>query len=100
MSGILGFKSAFDRTPKFHLLKGNRNWQTNKYVKINLKPVTILELGAVAYFGYALYLAFKLSDFGLFPFHLMLFFGFSYVVYFTFEESFEWSFFRKKKAID
>ncbi len=97
MSGIIGFKSAFVRTPKFHLMKGSRNWQNNKYVKIKVKPITILELGAVAYFGYALYLAWKLKDYGLFPFHLMLFFGFGYVVFFTFEESFEWSFFKKEK---
>jgi cellulose synthase/poly-beta-1,6-N-acetylglucosamine synthase-like glycosyltransferase len=98
ISGLLGFKSAFVRTPKFHLLKGNRNWTTNKYVKIRLKFLTLVEMLTAAYFAYALYLAFKYKDYGLMPFHLMLFFGFAYVVYLTFEESFEWSFLKRSKV--
>lgn len=98
ISGLVGVKSAFVRTPKFHLMKGNRNWQANKYVKITIKPVTLLEVGAMIYFGYALYLAFKLKDYGLVPFHFMLFFGFVYVLFHTMEESFEWSFLKRSKS--
>ncbi|XCF06856.1 cellulose synthase family protein [Tamlana crocina] len=85
IEGHLGKKSEFVRTPKFNLSKYKDNWKNNKYLKKNLSVHLIFEGLLMLYFGFGMYSAFIVGnqggDFGLFPFHLMLFAGFGYVFF-------------------
>ena len=60
------------------------NFKTNKYLQKNISKNTILEALLTLYFLFGMYSAFVVGpegDFGLFPFHMLLFFGFGFVVY-------------------
>ncbi len=85
IEGHLGKKSEFVRTPKFNISKFKDNWKNNKYIKKKLSMNVIFEGMLMLYFGFGMYSAFvvgdKGGDFGLFPFHLMLFIGFGYVFF-------------------
>ncbi|GAA4280734.1 cellulose synthase family protein [Gaetbulibacter aestuarii] len=85
IEGHLGKKSEFVRTPKFNISKFKDNWKTNKYINKNISVNVIFEGLLMLYFGFGLYSAFVVGDqggdFGLFPFHLMLFIGFGYVFF-------------------
>ncbi|GAA3636230.1 cellulose synthase family protein [Flavivirga jejuensis] len=83
LEGHLGKKSEFIRTPKFNISTLKDSWKTNKYVKKTVSAHVIFEGLLMAYFAFGMYSAFIVGDqggdFGLFPFHLMLFLGFGYV---------------------
>lgn len=79
LEGHFGKKSDFVRTPKFNIISLKDSWKGNKYISKRLSSDTILEALLMVYFGFALYSAFKLQDFELFLFHIMLFFGFGFV---------------------
>ncbi|MFL1894936.1 cellulose synthase family protein [Aquimarina sp. 2-A2] len=79
LEGHLGKKSEFIRTPKFNVSTLKNNLKDNKYINKNISGNTIIEALLMGYFGFALYSAFKLQDFGLFLFHMMLFLGFGFV---------------------
>jgi cellulose synthase/poly-beta-1,6-N-acetylglucosamine synthase-like glycosyltransferase len=85
LEGHFGKKSEFIRTPKFNIITLKDGWKNNKY--INKKPSihVILEGLLALYFIFGMYSAFIVGDqggdFGLFPFHFMLFTGFSYVFF-------------------
>ena len=85
LEGHFGKKSDFIRTPKFNIKTLQDSWKKNKY--ITKKPsINILTEGVLTlYFAFGMYSAFVVGDtggdFGLFPFHLMLFVGFGYVFY-------------------
>jgi hypothetical protein len=83
IEGHLGKKSDFIRTPKFNINSLKDNWKGNKYISKNISPNVILEGLLAIYFAFGMYSAFIVGDqggdFGLFPFHLMLFVGFGYV---------------------
>lgn len=85
LEGHLGKKSDFIRTPKFNLNTIQNNWKDNKYLTKNISPNVILEGLLMLYFGFGMYSAFIVGDqggdFGLFPFHLMLFIGFGFVFF-------------------
>ncbi|NND25120.1 MAG: glycosyltransferase [Flavobacteriaceae bacterium] len=85
MEGHFGKRSDFIRTPKFNINSLNDSWKGNKYLKKNISVHVILEGLLMLYFGFGMYSAFIVGDqggdFGLFPFHLMLFFGFGYVFF-------------------
>lgn len=84
LEGHLGKKSEFIRTPKFNINSINDSWKGNVYLKTKLSPQLILEGLLMLYFAFGMYSAFVVSragDFGLFPFHLMLFLGFGYVFF-------------------
>jgi hypothetical protein len=68
------------------------SWEKNKYLQKKLPKSVFFEGMLTLYFGFGLLSAFLVAyvgnnktnpsdhfDFGLFPFHLMLFFGFGYV---------------------
>jgi cellulose synthase/poly-beta-1,6-N-acetylglucosamine synthase-like glycosyltransferase len=92
LEGHLGKKSAFIRTPKFNIkLEGNSKLK-NKYLSKSRSIYTYIELIFSVYFLFGLYSAFQVSeqgDFGLFPFHLFLFIGFSSICYHGFKSSFD-----------
>ena len=85
LEGHLGKKSDFIRTPKFNITKYKDNWKNNKYIKRNISINVIFEGLLMLYFAFGMYSAFIVGnqggDFGLFPFHLMLFIGFGYVFF-------------------
>ncbi|WP_298310533.1 cellulose synthase family protein [uncultured Aquimarina sp.] len=81
LEGHFGKKSEFVRTPKFNINTLKDSWKGNKYVNKNISGNTIIEAILMCYFAFALYSAFKLQDFGLFLFHIMLFLGFGFVFF-------------------
>lgn len=85
LEGHFGKKSEFIRTPKFNLNDLNKNWKENKYLSKKISANIILEGLLMLYFAFGMYSAFVVGDqggdFGLFPFHLMLFLGFGFVFF-------------------
>lgn len=85
LEGHLGKRSEFVRTPKFNISTLKDSWKGNKYLRKKISPHVIIEGILMLYFGFGLYSAFIVGDqggdFGLFPFHLMLFLGFGYVFF-------------------
>ena len=79
LEGHIGKKSDFVRTPKFNLNAKNKNWKENKYLSKKISPSVLFEGLMTLYFGFGMYAAFVLDNFGLFPFHVLLFVGFGYV---------------------
>lgn len=80
LEGHFGKKSEFIRTPKFNINNLKDSWKGNKYLSRNLSFSIIIEAILWLYFGFAIYSAFSLNDYGLLIFHLMLFSGFGFVV--------------------
>ncbi len=80
LEGHFGKKSDFIRTPKFNINNLKDSWKGNKYLSKNLSFSILIEAILWLYFGFAIYSAFRLNDYGLLIFHLMLFSGFGYVV--------------------
>lgn len=88
LEGYIGKKTPFIRTPKFNLTDDrSKKWNTNQYLKRSLNPLTILELALAIYFLGGILLGFKYQDYGLMPFHIMLFIGFAYVSIFSITHS-------------
>lgn len=81
LEGHMGKRSEFVRTPKFNINSLTDSWKGNKYLAKKLSPNMILEFGLILYFLFGMYSAIPLNDFGLFPFHLMLFLGFGFVFF-------------------
>lgn len=89
LEGHRGKKSEFVRTPKFNINSLKDSWKGNKYLSKNISPNTVIEGLLALYFFFGLissYLVKEIGgadqvDFGLFPFHLMLFIGFGFVFY-------------------
>nr|MBC7612966.1 glycosyltransferase [Pseudopedobacter sp.] len=87
LEGLFGFKSDFIRTPKFNITKLKDNFKSNIYVKRSLSKSFYIELFFCFYFFSGLIAAFHFHDFGLFPFHLMLFTGFSTLTFYALKHS-------------
>ncbi|WP_088323725.1 cellulose synthase family protein [Polaribacter tangerinus] len=85
LEGHWGKKSEFIRTPKFNIKNLKDSWKSNKYISKKPSVHVILEGLLAVYFIFGMYSAFIVGnqggDFGLFPFHLMLFIGFGYVFF-------------------
>jgi cellulose synthase/poly-beta-1,6-N-acetylglucosamine synthase-like glycosyltransferase len=81
LEGHMGKRSEFVRTPKFNLSNLTDSWKGNKYLSKKLSRNMILEFALMVYFLFGMYLAIPLENFGLFPFHLMLFLGFGFVFF-------------------
>ena len=85
LEGHLGKKSEFVRTPKFNISKFKDNLKKNKYIKKTVSVHVVFEGLLMLYFAFGMYSAFIVGDqggdFGLFPFHLMLFLGFGFVFF-------------------
>ncbi len=83
IEGHFGKKSEFIRTPKFNIQSIKDSWEKNKYISKNISVNVIIEGALAMYFAFGMYSAFVVGseggDFGLFPFHLMLFIGFSFM---------------------
>lgn len=85
IEGHIGKRSDFIRTPKFNINNLKDSWKGNKYIKRKISLNVIVEGILMVYFGFGMYSAFIVGDqggdFGLFPFHFMLFIGFGFVFF-------------------
>ncbi len=81
LEGHMGKRSEFVRTPKFNINNITDSWKGNKYLAKKLSPNMILEFALMVYFLFGMYIAIPLNDFGLLPFHFMLFLGFGFVFF-------------------
>lgn len=81
IQGHMGRKSEFVRTPKFNINTIKDSWKGNKYLNTKLSPNMIIEAILMCYFMFGMYSAITLNDFGMFPFHFMLFAGFAFVFF-------------------
>ena len=85
LEGHMGKPSEFVRTPKFNINTIKDSWKGNKYIGKKLSINVVIEGLLMLYFAFGMYSAFIVGDqggdFGLFPFHLMLFIGFGYVFF-------------------
>ncbi len=79
IKGYAGKKSPFIRTPKFNITRLSDTWTDNKYLISELSATSIIEGGLALYFLGGIFMAFILDDWGLLPFHLMLFVGYSII---------------------
>ncbi|NJY63645.1 glycosyltransferase [Salinimicrobium sp. CDJ15-81-2] len=77
LEGHFGKKSEFIRTPKFNL--GGKH-ETRRKTPVKLNFQLIFEILLMLLFAFGIFSAFKIDSYSLLPFHLMMFFGFSYVV--------------------
>ncbi len=80
LEGLIGKKSEFVRTPKLNIEGLKEKWKENKYISKKISKNTIIEGLLVVYFIFGLYAGYYLKDFALFPLHIMLIIGYSYVV--------------------
>jgi cellulose synthase/poly-beta-1,6-N-acetylglucosamine synthase-like glycosyltransferase len=81
LEGHRGKRSEFVRTPKFNINSIKDSWKGNQYLSKKISPNVVLEGLLMCYFFYGMYIAVPLNDFGLFPFHFMLFLGFGFVFF-------------------
>ncbi len=81
LEGHMGKRSEFVRTPKFNINSLTDSWKGNRYLSKKFSPNTVIEFALMVYFLFGMYSAIPLNDFGLFPFHLMLFLGFGFVFF-------------------
>jgi cellulose synthase/poly-beta-1,6-N-acetylglucosamine synthase-like glycosyltransferase len=81
--GWLGKKSAFVRTPKFNIKKISDSFRNRKYLHSKLNVTIFVEGALCIYFIFAIFLGFRLNDFSLVLFHLLLAFGYGSIFYFS-----------------
>ena len=81
MQGFTGKKSEFVRTPKFNLTSGENNLKEKKYVTESRLYYFIIEGFLALYFLISIIntILFANRNFGFLPFHLFLFFGYTYI---------------------
>jgi len=82
LKGHLRKRSAFIRTPKFNIESSNNNLKKNIYSKKIIPFNFLFDLFFTFYFFLSLCIAFYINDgfFKLFPFHLILFTGYLFMV--------------------
>ncbi len=79
LSGWVGFKTPFVRTPKFGMDTLGQKFRNNKYLPHKLPSSTLIELVLCLYFIAAIALGIYLHDYGLIPFHLLSAIGFGMI---------------------
>jgi len=83
IEGYLGKKTPFIRTPKFNIVTARDSLRGNRYSSKSITPLTLVEGLLMLYFLFGIGSAFYLKDFGLLPFHILLFLGFGIVFYYS-----------------
>ena len=87
LEGYIGRKTPFVRTPKFNIVERSDGFKSNIYSIKKVSPITFVEGLMALYFLGGMATAVYLKDFGLFPFHLLLFIGFSIVSIYSFKHA-------------
>lgn len=83
LQGYRGKKSAFVRTPKFNIKGLKDSFKQNKYRKHKLSKITITEGMLALYFLCAIFLGFKLGENSMMLFHILLFFGYGTIFFYS-----------------
>ena len=83
IEGYSGIKTPFVRTPKFALGPGRHAGSGAAYKAKRVAPITLFEGLLTLYFACGIPLAIHLNDYGLFPLHVMLTFGFGCVFFYS-----------------
>lgn len=91
LEGYNGKKSPFIRTPKFNVISNKDAWKKNNYLVSSISLLTILEFLMMLYAAFGIYMGFYYNDFTILPLHIMLFFGFGYVAFYSFFHSLKMS---------
>lgn len=86
--GLMGEQTAFIRTPKLNISNSD-NWITKRYNSHQVNWASLLEVVMAAYFAIGIYIAIKHNEYGLFPFHLLLFIGFLAISYYSLKHSWQ-----------
>ncbi|MFZ9047019.1 MAG: cellulose synthase family protein [Cyclobacteriaceae bacterium] len=81
IEGLMGIKTPFIRTPKFNIQSKGDSWKGNVYLQKVFTPVTLFEGLLAAYFIFGIVSGFRLEDYGLMFFHIMLAFGFGFIFF-------------------
>lgn len=87
LSGFLGMKSPFVRTPKFNIGESKRNWKENIYINKSVDIGTIFDGIFALYFFFGVLMGVLLEEYWLILFHGMFSFGFAYVFYNSIKEA-------------
>lgn len=85
--GLMGERTAFIRTPKLNINGKADNWRLKKYNISGISFSNITEALLAAYFLSGIYIAVKYNEYGLFPFHLLLFLGFFFISFYSIKHS-------------
>lgn len=85
--GWIGQQTAFVRTPKFNIVNGKDIWKNKKYTVTKISPMTYLEGLFSLYFLSGIIMGFYYEDYGLLPFHMLAFSGFTLIFYFSLKHS-------------
>jgi cellulose synthase/poly-beta-1,6-N-acetylglucosamine synthase-like glycosyltransferase len=80
VQGLIGKKSDFIRTPKFNIENLKEKWKQNSYINKKISKNIIIESLLLLYFLFGIYSGIQLNDYGLLPFHIMLSFGYGFVI--------------------
>lgn len=81
--GLIGKKSPFVRTPKFNIMDKKDGWKDNTYLLKKLPPLTLAEGLLALFFLCGIGIGIYLDDYGLLPFHMMLFLGYGGIFVYT-----------------
>ncbi len=80
VQGLAGKKSEFIRTPKFNIESLKEKWKQNTYITKKISKNIIIESILLLYFLFGIYSGIQLDDYGLVPFHVMLSFGYGFII--------------------
>jgi len=78
IEALLGIKSSFKRTPKYHIESKKDRWATKKYLRrTGVMPLFELTMGA--YFFFVVLYAFTNQNYPTIPFLMLFVIGFTYM---------------------
>ncbi len=78
MEALLGIKTSFKRTPKYHIESKKDHWATKKYLR-RTGVLPFLELSLGAYFVLIVFYAFTNENYPTIPFLMLFVVGFTYM---------------------
>ncbi|HET8753356.1 MAG TPA: glycosyltransferase, partial [Salinimicrobium sp.] len=81
LEGHFGKKSDFIRTPKFNISENSKYKNPKRAFLEEIPGTFFIELILLAYFCFGIYSAFHLDNFSMILFHLMLVFGFGFIIF-------------------
>jgi cellulose synthase/poly-beta-1,6-N-acetylglucosamine synthase-like glycosyltransferase len=79
LEALFNKKSAFERTPKYNIIKNSDDWRKNKYVQKKLSSTIIFELFLTLYFILGIGISVYYLEIAAIPFQLLFLFGFGAV---------------------
>ncbi len=83
IQGFMGRKSSFIRTPKFNIKQISDSFKQRKYQGSKISIMTVIEGFLALYFLAGIIYGFYINDGSLLAFHILLFFGYSGIFYYS-----------------